>query len=66
MEFLSLPAAAKHVGLSVSTVRRLHAQDGKFPKPHRHGDQETGHFRFAVADLDAWVSKTRPQGARHG
>ena len=57
MKCLSLPQAAKHVGLSVSTVRRLIVQEGKFPKPGRHGDPETGKYAFAVADLDAWLAK---------
>ena len=60
MKYFSLPRAAKHVGLSVSTVRRLIVQEGKFPKPCRHGDPETGKYTFAVADLDAWLAKNRP------
>ena len=54
MQLLSWKEVAARVSVSVSTVKRLHAADPRFPKKLRISSGRVG---FDEAELDRWLGK---------
>ena len=52
-EFLNKILAARYLGLSISSLRRLELYDKSFPKPKRIVRRDM----FRRSDLDEWKNK---------
>ena len=57
--FLTVQQAAFHLGLGVSTLRKMRAA-GRGPLSRMHG----GRLRYHIADIEAW-SDARARGDGH-
>jgi predicted DNA-binding transcriptional regulator AlpA len=54
MQLLSWKQLAARISVSVSTAKRLHAQDPRFPKKLRISSGRVG---FAEEELDRWLAE---------